>query len=121
MANRQSGALLQHLCNLVDEQTARQLTDSQLLNRFALERDGNAFAALVQRHGGLVYGVCRNILRHEHDAEDAFQGTFLVLARQAGSIRQEKAVGSWLYKVAYRVAMRAKYTAARRRQQEQLA
>jgi RNA polymerase sigma factor (sigma-70 family) len=116
MSNRQSSGVLRGLCQLVEAQA--QLTDNQLLHRFAAYRDERAFAALLQRHGGLVYGVCRNILRHEHDAEDAFQGTFLVLARQAGAIRQEKAVGSWLYRVAYRVAMKARKAAQRRRQQE---
>src|SRR5262249_20953981 len=69
-------------------------------------------------HGPLVYGVCRNILRHDHDSEDAFQATFLVLARRAGVIREGQALGSWLYRVAFRVSMKARTAAERRRRRE---
>jgi RNA polymerase sigma factor (sigma-70 family) len=117
MGNRQADGLLQGLCRLAEAQAA-ELTDRQLLNRFATYRDEAAFAALLQRHGGLVYGVCRHILRHDQDAEDAFQGTFLVLARQAAAIRDEKALASWLYRVAYRVATKARTAAERRRGRE---
>src|SRR5438067_2500321 len=117
MGSRQGGGFLQGLCRLAESQAA-QLTDGQLLDRFAAHRDEAAFAALLQRHGGLVYAVCRNILRHEHDAEDAFQGTFLVLARRAAAIRHERAVGSWLYRVAYRVATKVRRAAERRRRRE---
>jgi RNA polymerase sigma factor (sigma-70 family) len=116
MANRPAESVLQTLCKIVETQSS--LSDGQLLRQFATTRDEGAFAALLQRHSGLVYSVCRNILRHEHDAEDAFQGTFLVLARRAGAIRQEKAIGSWLYRVAYRVAMKARKAAERRRERE---
>src|SRR5262245_55577578 len=116
MGNRSVDGVLQGLSRLIE--THSQLTDDQLLHRFAAHRDEEAFAALLQRHGRLVYSVCRNILRHEHDVEDAFQGTFMVLARRAAAIRQEKAIKSWLYRVAYRVAMKAKKTAERRRRQE---
>jgi RNA polymerase sigma factor (sigma-70 family) len=88
------------------------------LSRFAADRDEVAFSVLLQRYGRLVYGVCRNVLRHEHDAEDAFQATFLVLARRAGAIRAEQAIGSWLYRVAYRVAVKARKASERRRHQE---
>jgi RNA polymerase sigma factor (sigma-70 family) len=118
MANRQADQVLRGLHTLVEEQSS-QLTDGQLLHRFSADRDERAFATLLQRHGALVYGVCRNILRHEHDAEDAFQGTFLVLARRAAVIRHEKAVASWLYRVAYRVAMKAKAASDRRRRREE--
>jgi RNA polymerase sigma factor (sigma-70 family) len=93
--------------------------DARLLERFAQQRDEVAFAELVQRHGPLVLGVCRRVLRHEQDAEDAFQATFLVLARKAGSIRNRQALGSWLYEVAYHMALRARADAARRRQREE--
>lgn len=81
-----------------------ELADQDLLNRFARTRDEEAFAALVERHGPMVLGVCRRVLQDECDAEDAFQATFLVLARKANGIRKREAVGSWLYGVAYRVA-----------------
>jgi RNA polymerase sigma factor (sigma-70 family) len=93
--------------------------DADLVRRFAEQRDEGAFAALVRRHGATVFGVCRRVLRHEQDAEDAFQATFLVLARNAGSIRRAVAVGSWLYGVAYNVARKARATRHRREVKEQ--
>src|SRR5262245_5167365 len=105
MTTRRAETVLHGLSRLAAEQSA-QFTDGQLLRRFAAHRDQGAFAVLVHRHGPLVYGVCRNILRSQHDAEDAFQATFLVLARRAGAIREGQALGGWLYRVAYRVAMK---------------
>jgi RNA polymerase sigma factor (sigma-70 family) len=96
------------------------MTDGQLLERFALRRDEDAFAQIVRRHGPLVLGVCRQILRHEQDTEDAFQATFLVLSRKAGSIRSAEALPNWLYGVANRLATRMK-TAARKRQTREVA
>ena len=90
------------------------LSDSQLLLRFADRADQAAFAALVQRHGPLVLGVCRRVLQHDQDTEDAFQATFVVLARKAGSISKHESLASWLYKVAYRVALEAKARTGRR-------
>jgi RNA polymerase sigma factor (sigma-70 family) len=90
------------------------LSDGTLLERVATQRDEDAFAALVRRYGPIVLGVCRRVLRHEQDAEDAFQATFLVLFRQARSIRKRQSVGSWLYGVAYRVAQNARLKKARR-------
>jgi RNA polymerase sigma factor (sigma-70 family) len=118
MANGQATTLLRHLGNLFGARTAQQLTDAQLVQRFAVHREEASFAALMERHGRLVWAVCRNILRHEHDVEDAFQATFLVLARRAGAIRKGESVASWLYGVAQRTAVRAKKTAAKRREQE---
>ena len=94
------------------------LTDEQLLARFVdSERDTGelAFAELVARHGPMVLRVCRMILRNAHDAEDAFQATFLVLARQSRSIRERGSVASWLHGVARRIALSARSAAARRR------
>jgi multidrug efflux system membrane fusion protein len=83
------------------------LTDADLLGRFADDRDGAAFESLVWRHGPIVYGVCRRVLGHTQDAEDAFQATWLILARKAGAVRRRAAIGPWLYQVARRVALRA--------------
>jgi RNA polymerase sigma factor (sigma-70 family) len=93
---------------------AQELPDQILLDRFVALRDETAFAALVRRYGRLVLSVCRRVLRHEQDAEDAFQATFLVLVRKARSIDKREAVGSWLYGVAFRVAAKARRTAQRR-------
>jgi RNA polymerase sigma factor (sigma-70 family) len=94
-------------------------SDAQLLQRFLAQRDESAFELLVWRHGPMVHGVCLRVLRDEHAAEDAFQATLLVLARKASSIGRREALGSWLYKVAYRVALRARYGALRRARREQ--
>jgi RNA polymerase sigma factor (sigma-70 family) len=92
-----------------------RLGDSDLLQRFAARGEEAAFAALVRRHGPVVLGVCRRLLRCPEDAEDVFQATFLVLARQAGSIHKQRSVGSWLYGVAWRLAGKARSKAARQR------
>jgi RNA polymerase sigma factor (sigma-70 family) len=97
------------------------LTDGQLLERFATRPDATAelaFEALVERHGPMVLGVCRGVLGDPHDADDAFQATFLVLARRAGSLWVRDSLGPWLYAVAGRVATRARADAARRRRVE---
>jgi RNA polymerase sigma factor (sigma-70 family) len=87
-------------------------SDRLLLQRFAARHDEAAFAALVERHGPMVLAVCRRVLRDAHEAEDACQATFLVLARKAGSVRQPELLGNWLYGVANRVARRAQRRAA---------
>jgi RNA polymerase sigma factor (sigma-70 family) len=89
------------------------LTDGQLLARFAETRDEAAFEALLWRHGPMVLGTCRRLLRHPQDAEDAFQATFLVLCRAAHSVRKQQALGGWLYKVAYRICLKARANRAR--------
>src|ERR1700682_2855190 len=94
---------------------SRGLTDRQLLARFTLDRDESAFAELVRRHGPMVLAVCRRVLRHEQDAEDAFQAAFLVLARKASSIRADGSVGAWLYQWPLRLAWPARSFNERRR------
>jgi RNA polymerase sigma factor (sigma-70 family) len=93
-------------------------TDGQLLERFLTERQEVAFAALVKRHGPMVLGVCRRVLRNLHDAEDAFQATFLVLVRKATSLLLRECIGNWLYGVAYHTALKARAVARKRRGKE---
>ena len=93
-------------------------TDAWLLHRFASHRDEAAFATLVERHGPLVLSVCRRVLATVQDAEDAFQATFLVLARKAGAIREPNLLGNWLYGVASRIARRARVVANKRQARE---
>jgi RNA polymerase sigma factor (sigma-70 family) len=107
-----SAALLSRLRALAAPPAAT--ADSQLLERFLARGEEAAFAQLVRRHGAMVLGVCRRLLRQEQDAEDAFQATFLVLARRAAAIRKAGSLGSWLHGVARRVAARARADAARR-------
>jgi RNA polymerase sigma factor (sigma-70 family) len=91
--------------------------DEELLRRFLERRDEAAFEVLVRRHGPMVLGVCRRLLRHEHDADDAFQAAFLVLVRRAGSLGRRDLLGAWLYAVAVRTARKARAVRARRRQE----
>src|SRR5215470_17801565 len=94
------------------------LTDGELLGRFVSARDEAAFEALVHRHGPMVLGVCRRLLGNTHDAEDAFQATFLLLARKANTVLKREAIGGWLYVVAQRAAGEARAVLARRRTRE---
>jgi RNA polymerase sigma factor (sigma-70 family) len=96
-------------------------TDGQLLGAFVACRDGAAFEALLRRHGPMVLSVCRRVLGDRHDAEDAFQATFLVLVRKAAGLRSRELVGNWLYGVAYRTAMKARAMNAKRRTKERQA
>ncbi len=108
MAGGPCDTLIRHLRRAARVGAPEGLSDAQLLERFVAARDEAAFEALVWRHGAMVLGVCLRVLRQADDAEDAFQATFLALVRKAGSIGKRQSVGSWLYKVAYRVALRAR-------------
>jgi RNA polymerase sigma factor (sigma-70 family) len=115
MSGRHVSPVVRLLRDLAPGWRGASLSDRALLERFLTQRDEAAFAVLVERYGRLVHGVCRRVLRHEQDAEDAFQATFLVLVRRAAAIRKREAVGSWLYGVAYRVASKVRAGTARRR------
>jgi RNA polymerase sigma factor (sigma-70 family) len=117
MATHATGGVLRQL-RLALRPDDAEATDGQLLQGFLAHRDEAAFAALVRRHGPMVLGVCRRVLRHQHDAEDAFQATFLVLVRKASSVVPRERVGSWLHGVAYRTALHARTLAARRQVKE---
>ncbi len=109
--------LLPHLRRVALARDA-QTGDAALLGEFVATRDEAAFAALVRRHGPMVLGVCRRVIGDPHLAEDAFQATFLVLARRAATVRPRHIVGHWLYGVAYRTALKARGAAARRMAKE---
>ncbi len=109
-----SGVLMQQIGRLFLEGTSIGSSEGELLDRFVKARDEAAFEALVARHGPMVLGVCRQLLRDPNDVDDAFQATFLVLVRKAATLRRCDLLGNWLYGVAYRVAMRARSQAARR-------
>jgi RNA polymerase sigma factor (sigma-70 family) len=118
MATPSLTGVLGRLRTLAAASEIRSLSNRQLLEQFAARRDEAAFTELVRRHGPLVWSVCRNVLGHDQDAEDAFQATFLVLARRPASVRNAEALAGWLHGVAHRVALKAKRTAARRRRHE---
>ncbi len=121
MASGQLDQFLRRYRQEASAEAAEQQTDAQLLQRFAATQDGAAFEALVRRYGPMVLGLCRRLLHNATDAEDAFQATFLVLVRKAGSIAKPELLGNWLYGVAYRVAVRARANAARRTAHERQA
>jgi RNA polymerase sigma factor (sigma-70 family) len=114
MANGQIRADLGQLCRIIGRRSGCTLTDAQLLENFVAQRDEASFEVLVWRHGTMVFNLCRRVLHDAHDAEDAFQAAFLVFARKAGSIGRGESVGSWLYKVAYRIALRLRSRTAKR-------
>jgi len=118
MVSRAMNQLLQHLCRTMLVQGRSDRTDGQLLEDYIRRRDEAAFADLVWRHGPMVWGVCRRVLCNYHDAEDAFQATFLVLVRKATSILPREMVANWLYGVAHQTALKARATAATRKGRE---
>src|ERR1700731_1664883 len=110
-------SVIEHIRRVVLPRDGAGRSDGELLGCFIERHDETALAALVGRHGPMVWGVCRRLLSH-HDAEDAFQATFLVLVRKAAPIRSREMVGNWLYGVAHQTALLARRTAARRRARE---
>ncbi len=124
MAIERNGAVLRQLRTLFSAGTVRDLTDGQLLERFATDGGDaaeQAFSALVERHGPMVLRVCRGVLVDPHDTQDAFQATFLVLVKKARKLWVRDSLGPWLHQVAFRTASDARKSAARRRRHEQLA
>jgi RNA polymerase sigma factor (sigma-70 family) len=119
MAIPQSATILHHLRQTVLRREDAGLSDGQLLRSFLYRGDKEAFAALVRRHGPMVRGVCRRVLRNIDDADDAFQAAFLVLVRKASTLAAREVIGDWLHGVAYRTALKARTAAARRRWKEQ--
>src|SRR3954449_5741851 len=135
MANERSEAVVRQIQRLFGQGTVGGLDDVQLLERFVAGGEGVAggglgipvggaggegvadvaFESLVERHGPMVLRVCRDVLDDPHDAQDAFQATFLVLVRRVGTVRRRESLASWLYGVAVRVATRSRAASARRR------
>lgn len=118
MAINQISEVIQDLRKTIVPWDGAGLSDAQLLEEYISRRDETVLAALVWRHGPMVWGVCRRVLRNEHDAEDAFQATFLVLVRKADSIASKELLANWLYGVAHQTALKARGTAAKRNQRE---
>src|SRR5215471_9386924 len=118
MATAQMDTVFRHLRRTVLRYDRAGWTDGQLLASFIDQQDEAAFEALVRRHGPMVFGVCRRVVGNHHDAEDAFQATFLVLARKASSVRPRERVANWLHGVALRTALKAKAMTAKRRSRE---
>jgi RNA polymerase sigma factor (sigma-70 family) len=121
MAEESLGGALRHLRKLAAVRSSREEEDRLLLERFVQVKDQATFAVLVERHGPMVLGVCRRSLGNAHDAEDACQATFLVLARQAASVRKTTSLGSWLHGVACRVVANLKRERLRRHRRERAA
>src|SRR5579884_4142929 len=110
--------VMQHLRRAALLQDGAGLGDGQLLEDYLNRHDEAALAALVRRHGPMVWGVCRRVLSNYHDAEDAFQATFLVLVRKAASIVPRERVANWLYGVAHQTALKTRATAIKRKGRE---
>src|SRR5438105_4720881 len=117
MPTSQMSKVVEQLRRAVLSHGGAGLTDTQLLECFIEHREEAAFTALVHRHGPMVWAVCRRLLNH-HDAEDAFQATFLVLVRKAASVEPKEMVANWLYGVAHKTVLQARRTAARMRSRE---
>src|SRR5205814_2003112 len=121
MPTRDLNTVIQHLRTAMLEHEGAGMTVGQLLECFISHREEAALEALVHRLAPMVWGVCRRLLHDHHDAEDAFQATFLVLLRKATCIAPREMVGNWLYGVAYQTALKARATTAKRRAREKQA
>ncbi len=117
MLMRYAQSFLTRICPSLRSRSGGGISDADLLERFVQHKDESAFELLVWRHGPLVLGTCRRVLRDEQDAEDAFQATFFALARKAATISGGQSLSAWLFKVAYRIALRARSLQARRKQE----
>lgn len=115
MATGQVRGVLQHLRRVHLLRDGAGLPDEQLLRDFISRGDDAALAVLVKRHGPMVWGVCRRLLANYHDAEDAFQATFLVFVRKAASIASKELLANWLYGVSFQTARKLRATASKRR------
>src|SRR5439155_20928546 len=104
--------IVRHIRRIALTAEAVNMDDARLLEGFVLYRDEAAFGTLLRRHGPMVLGVCRRLLRNPPDIEDAFQATFLVLLRKASTLAKRELVANWLYGVAYRTALKARTQAA---------
>src|SRR5262245_5721186 len=118
MARTQMSEVLLHIRRTMLADSGPSLTDQKLLEDFIHCRDESALAVLVHRHAAMVWGVCRRVLRDYHDAEDAFQATFLVLVRKASSIASRALLANWLYGVAHQTALNVQTIVTRRRGRE---
>ena len=121
MPTNSTDQVLQYLRSVVLLPEGADLTDGQLLECFVSRKEPAALEALARRHGSMVWGVCQRTLGNHHDAEDAFQATFLVLVRKASSVRPREKVGNWLYGVAHQTALKARATRAKRHLRERSA
>jgi hypothetical protein len=113
--SERAGAILRYIRNLAVARADELLPDRQLLERFATRQDQSAYTCLLKRHGPMVLSVCHSVLNDSHEAEDAFQATFVVLAQKAGSIHRQEAIAGWLFRVAHHIATKARAKAIRRR------
>ena len=118
MKNGVASAASRDLRALFEAGSFGGLSDGQLLDRFVARREEVVFEAIIHRHGPMVWGVCRRVLRDHHDAEDAFQAAFLVLARKSASVNPRDNLGNWLYGVAYQTARKARAMRTKRRSRE---
>src|SRR5439155_15368553 len=118
MATSPMNKVIRHLRRATLLRDGAGMTDEQLLDGFVAQRDDATFEAIVRRHGPMVLAVCLRVLRNHHDAEDAFQATFLVLVRKAAAIASRELLANWLYGVAYHTALKSKAMKSKRRVRE---